>query len=622
LGVDAYENVARAVEASPAELPNTEPAVPASSALEPVDDELHQSGTREIAAPIDDSPVAKLELERVTPEITRSDDDSHRIEMHATDMPVVGMPAREMPETVRAALARKAREIKARWMSAHEEEASGIDAPVMEKRESEPAAPASPPVETMRLEASEVDAPRNDALVAAPFEASVQPASASVDAIPAQAGEITVPQLNAPIAGADESAVPPELTLTAHDIEIHQIERGEIDAPEIERTVPTTPERREPTFDPPIADKHAVEAAVPTTAVEAPAAARKIELPRMQTRIETRRIEILRADPQMVGRRPIFPHIKREEWDIPPMVAARNSRAHGGTGWAIGLGALLLLIGITAPAAIWQQGRQASDQDLAMLNATPPAKPAREATGGAPAQPSAEATQATLPEAPQPEAPPPPAAPAVQAANPPAAPAVQAANPPAAPAVQAANPPTALAVQAANLPVAQPEVGAPAPEQQAALSAVRDGGEVNEAPITMPPAPVLDLPSKPKAQPYLATGKVPEAQGHWPVARAFVPDPAMSPAPFLRAPAGATAAVAAFPGASASVAVRPNLMGQLKPQSAAVKSVSNVPQKVVRKPRPQDPRSLDQMFQTLIDTLSEGKPVNPATKPPPPSNRR
>ena len=63
-------------------------------------------------------------------------------------------------------------------------------------------------------------------------------------------------------------------------------------------------------------------------------------------------------------------------------------------------------------------------------------------------------------------------------------------------------------------------------------------------------------------------------------------------------------------------------MGQLKPQSAAVKSASNVPQKVVRKPRPQDPRSLDQMFQTLIDTLSEGKPVNPATKPPPPSNRR
>jgi hypothetical protein len=45
-------------------------------------------------------------------------------------------------------------------------------------------------------------------------------------------------------------------------------------------------------------------------------------------------------------------------------------------------------------------------------------------------------------------------------------------------------------------------------------------------------------------------------------------------------------------------------------------------QTVARKPRPYYPQSLDQMFENLIDTLSAGQPVNPASKPLPPSNRR
>ena len=506
----------------------------------------------------------------VAPAVDVPDSDVQRVEAQV-DTPVAEERASEpaapeapaIEERDVESLRTEARNIRARWMEAHD-----IDAPLAEARETEPAAAAAPEIEP--------------AIAAGDREA---------DRI--EARDTHVRRIDVPLVATRDS----DLTTPAPEAVDDEIEVSE---------------RREPTLGWPTEEKREIEAAAPAPpAGEAPNARPRIDLPRIETRIESRRIETLRADPQMVGRRPIFPHIEPEEWDIPPVVAARANQARGGTGWAIGLGAVLLIIGITAPAAIWQQGRHALDQDQAMLNPAPmpPAKPASEATTGTPAQPTVEAT---LPEAPQPEAPPPSAPPAVQAANPPA-------------------------------PAAQPEVGAPAPEEQTALSAVGDGGEVNEAPITTPPAPILDLASTPKTQPTPATGETPETPMFPPVARAFVPDPALSPAPFLRAPVGATVAVdsaalqapagatvavdeaAAIPGAEASIALRPSLMGQLKPQptnAPAVKTTGSVPQKSVRRLRPYDPRSLDQMFQNLIDTLSEGKPVNPATKPLPPSNRR
>ncbi len=110
------------------------------------------------------------------------------------------------------------------------------------------------------------------------------------------------------------------------------------------------------------------------------------------------------------------------------------------------------------------------------------------------------------------------------------------------------------------------------------------------------------------------------------VARPFVPE--QGDGPFLRAPTtGATSVpVAGAPVQSAAVGVKPNLMGQLKPKAtttvAAAKPAASKPKPAARKPKPFLQQSPDQMFQTLIDTLSEGKPVNPATKPAAPSNRR
>ena len=65
-------------------------------------------------------------------------------------------------------------------------------------------------------------------------------------------------------------------------------------------------------------------------------------------------------------------------------------------------------------------------------------------------------------------------------------------------------------------------------------------------------------------------------------------------------------------------------MGQLKPKAAisAAKPVASKPRPAARKPKPFFQQSPEQMFETLIDTLSEGRPVNPATKPASPSTRR
>jgi len=132
--------------------------------------------------------------------------------------------------------------------------------------------------------------------------------------------------------------------------------------------------------------------------------------------------------------------------------------------------------------------------------------------------------------------------------------------------------------------------------------------------VVAPPSPTVNLASRTDT----ATQSAPM------VARPFVPE--QSNGPFLQAPTtGATSVpVAGAPVQSAAVGVKPNLMGQLKPKGtvAAAKPVASKPQPVARKPKPFFQQSPEQMFDTLIDTLSEGKPLNPATKPAAPSNRR
>jgi hypothetical protein len=425
----------------------------------------------------------------------------------------------------------------------------------------------------------------------------------------------------------------------------HEIGAPRVGAPGIEHPAPHTPDtafrapgteafeeaapgRKEPTFDPPIGEKRKIEAAAPTpAAAETAEARRRIELRAIETRIEARRIDTLRADPQLAVRQSMFPHIEQEEWDVPFPVAARARRGRGGTGWAIGLGAALLIAGITAPAAIWQQQQQGSptDQDqVAMVNPLPP-PPEK-------SQPPAPATaQATLPAAPQPEAP--------QPAVP-----VQESPPTKRAAAQVQESSSAASLPA---PVVKPDLGEATPEQreeQATLGAVGSGGDVNEAPVVAP-APVDNLAgeTQPSVEPAQTTTSLM-------VARPFMPE---QPAPFLRAPTAGSASVAvdgtnpavaprkasiAVDGASpagarmgaqagaqlsaraASTAPKPRLMGQLKPVAPALNAPAAAPQKqITRKPRPFFQQTPEQMFQTLVDTLSEGKP---GTKPPAPSNRK
>ena len=87
--------------------------------------------------------------------------------------------------------------------------------------------------------------------------------------------------------------------------------------------------------------------------------------------------------------------------------------------------------------------------------------------------------------------------------------------------------------------------------------------------------------------------------------------------PFLRAP---TTGAASVPVAGSDA--KPRLIGQLKPRSVAAVSRPVASKPVQRKPKPFFQQSPDQMFETLIETLSEGRPVNPNTKPTSPSNRR
>ena len=378
---------------------------------------------------------------------------------------------------------------------------------------------------------------------------------------------------SAPIAVAE---VAPALTVEA---------TNELPAPSIDALEDITG-RKEPTFDEPV-----------RPAVVAPAIAHKaapsIKLRPIETRIEARRVDTLRADPPLTARRPIFPHIEQEEWDVPPAVAARSVAARRGAGWAIGLGSLLLIVGITAPAAIWQQGRQVQDQ--AALVPTPDSQQTSQQTttaDGAGTTP-APTPQATLPEAPQPETPQP-------EARPPA---------PAVTAQQADAPAVKPAPEAGKDPASAPPA--------TTLGAIGGSEEVNEAPIVAP-TPMVNLASKQDAA----------GSGAPMVVRPFVPE--QGEGPFLRAPTTGVASVPVGtpqPGAQpVGTGVKPNLMGQLKPKAATVASTVKP---LATKPRTTQPgakpffqQSPDQMFDTLIETLSEGRPVNPNTKPASPSNRR
>ena len=345
--------------------------------------------------------------------------------------------------------------------------------------------------------------------------------------------------------------------------------------------------RKEPTLDRPVRPTKTKPAA-------AQPAAPHIALRPIETRIEARRIDTLRAAPELSARRPIFPHIEPDEWDVPLVVAAEARRDRGGTGWAIGLGTILLIAGITAPAAIWQQGRPVQDQ-VALVNPAPAPQqvpaPAPTATTTAPAP-----AQATVAEPPQPE--PPPAVPAQDE-----------------PTVTAQDEPTVSAQDSSAAKPAAPKPdadGANNPGPATALRSIGESEDVNEAPVMTPPPPMVNLASKP------AGTDTPM------VARPFVPEG--GDGPFLRAPTtGATSVpVAGAPVQPEDSGAKPNLMGQLKPKAAisAAKPVASKPRPAARKPKPFFQQSPEQMFETLIDTLSEGRPVNPATKPASPSTRR
>ena len=390
----------------------------------------------------------------------------------------------------------------------------------------------------------------------------------------------------------DEAARAPIARATAEAVMPAPVESGREPSVGSVQTLDETAGRKEPTFD---------ESARPAIVAPAPVSAQKaappIKLRPIETRIEARRVDMLRADSQMSPRRPIFPHIEPEEWHVPPTFAARANRERPGTSWAIGLGSLLLIAGITAPAAIWQQGRQAEDQAALVMPA--PATQQTAATTGVPgATPAPAPAQATQPAAPQP-ATPQPEAPS------------SGTTPPAVMAQQPSAPAPAEATSGAEKP-------APSTPPATTLSAIGKSDDVNEAPIVAPPPPMVNLASK----------TVPAATGTPMVARPFVPE--QGDGPFLRPPTTGAASVPVGtpqPGAKpVETGVKPNLIGLLKPRATAVatksKPASSKPRTVQRQPKPFFQQSPDQMFNTLIETLSEGRPVNPKTKPASPSTRR
>jgi hypothetical protein len=360
------------------------------------------------------------------------------------------------------------------------------------------------------------------------------------------------------------------------------------------------------------------------------------------------RIEVPKRDhpglPWMMTR------LEPAERPIPAAMPASPWRAKGrtGSGWAIGLGAVLLIVGVTSPAAIWQHLRMAMpqrlDQALQLDQAPVPSTNTEDADSqpaGAPPTPTmqAENPPASAPN-PQPQQAQSEQAQSEQAQSEQAQ--AQAEQVPAH--TEQAQPQQAQSGQAsseqARSEPAQPQADASAAPQPAApaqaskppateLGAVQDGGELAAAPVVPPPAPTGGMTTAsvaPQQSAALGTGfpqPFPRA------ARPFRPDQASTPFQSTRG-------AAPFNGASAQVALTPSLPPRLKPNSSASVSVPEEAPAVVNSAPTtttttrtrsanwgsNPPQNLDQMFELLIDTLAQGRPATPSRGPTEPSNRR
>jgi hypothetical protein len=456
------------------------------------------------------------------------------------------------------------RDIEAPWIPPSATELPETDEPAPVAQESEPARGAPLAAEAADIEPQSTDPRDIDAL--AMREAAFMP-PAPVEPRRFDLRAIRMLDTEAPpVLRRPEIVAPSAPAVEADDIEAHRIGTGEIEAGEI------------------------------GTGDGAPG----IEVPRL----EAPQSEIPASEaPRIIVRRPIFPHIEPAEWEVRPSSASARARRHarGGTGWAIGLGSLLLIAGVTAPAAIWQQGRTLAPPSLDQAVALNPAP--------TPAPQTAQPAVTAEPANPQPVAPQ-PAAPQPAAAQPASPPIDQAQNPP-------APQPTATASTA--------DAPQPAPQQQtsqqASLGTVANGGEVADAPISVPPPPAAIQPELAPPAPSDASAVLPETG----VTPLYPPAPRPFQPQFAATPFHPTTM-----DGIASVATKPTVTGRLKPTQSASIAVPNAapsaPQRLVAKPvkpvtkKRQPP--LDQMFNDLIQSLSGGQPVNPANKPASPSQRR
>jgi len=510
-------------------------------------------------------------------------------------------PDLDVPETtiseIDLATAARTTDLDAPWTEPPAEVLSEADEPVPAPPEREPAfgaplAAEAADIDRQTTDPQDVDAPAMREAAFMP-PAPVEPRRIDFPAI--RMLDTDAPMLRRPVIVA-----PSAPAVEADDIEAHRIATGEIGTSKI--------------------------AAAEIAAGDSAASIEKPRLESPQSEISAS------AAPRIIVRRPIFPHIEPAEWEIRPSSAStRSQRSRGGTGWAIGLGALLLIAGVTAPAAIWQQGRTVAPPDLDQVVALNPLPmPAPQATPQN-AQPAVGAEPATSqPAAQQPDT-------AQSAAVQPAAPQPETSQPgvpqPAAPTDQAQNQP-APTDQAQSEPAPQPQpmanaetadVPQPAPQEQASLSTVANGGEVADAPISVPPPPQA-------IQPELA----PPAASDAPAAPSATGDTQLlppTPRPFQSEFAATPFHPTTMDG-MAQVTGKPTVTGRLKPTQSASIAVPNAapstPQRFVAKPAKPVTRkkqvfvdpALDQMFNNLIQSLSGGQPVNPANKPASPSQRR
>jgi hypothetical protein len=581
----------------------------------------------------------------------------------------------EAAETLRA----EARAIKARWMAAHDLDEAQVEPRIQERKAPATAVtPAealqdvsgrkeptfdAPPVEAKSAE-PRIQERKAPAPAATPTEAlqgvsgrkeptfDASPVEAKAAEPDSQEWPWTPPAIAAALDEAHDNAAPVAKAKQA-DAAVESPSSLSIEALE------AVSGRREPTLDVPVAKKKSKARKAspqPAPQPEAPRATepsqpkRRIELPTRQTRIEARRLDAMRADPQMAAHRPASQRSEPEAWEVMPPVPMSAQGGRHKTTWAIGLGAVLLLIGLTAPAAFL---RHTGEQTPSVTGAITPA-PEESAQGPAAetARPPAQATNAAVPATAPSQRP-------KQAAE------VPAAQPPRA----ATEPQVADVPQPTIKPDtsdAAPEQDAPAtpdtaPEQQAALGAVQDGGVLEEAPIAAPPSPeasrlgpTVNLASReaaepvtfgqprPLASPMIARPYVPEAKPGQVLrvpttGAATVPiDGATASAPAtLSAPRASAAIPPAAPAGSvpgAPVGLKPTLIPVLKPQASgspaaqapalrAATGTAPQPKAATRQGQSIFPTPFEQMLNTLADTLGEGQPPNPALRPPPGANK-